>query len=85
MFDLYPYKVKDTIVKTLKVVGWLVASGAVTALLAYTQEMPINADNAALTGLMMIVNAGLVFVVDYLRKIDPRRAQTQVPAPEAQG
>jgi hypothetical protein len=60
--DVSSAGVKEGLIKALKVVGWIAASGAVTALISYTATL--NTTETAIV--YAIVNPLLVFIKTWL-------------------
>lgn len=58
---------KEGLVKALKVVGWVAASGAVTALISYTATL----NTAETAAVYAIVNPLLVFLKTWLETKSP--------------
>ncbi len=65
--DVSFYGVKEGLVKALKVVGWVAASGAVTALISYSATL--NTTETAVV--YAIVNPLLVFLKTWLETKSP--------------
>jgi len=56
----------DGVIKFLKIVGWVAASGALTAILEYVKDLQIDPDKYVLVAFVGLVNAILAGLAKWL-------------------
>lgn len=64
--------------KFFTVLGYVIVSGGVAALIAYFSDYRVDAANALQVALIALVNAGLAAVAQWLKKVDPSERPVEV-------